>query len=1553
MTLRRSRAGQALGVLWRLAAGIALLLIFVGGTLLSLVTYANLPAGRRFVGFALQRVLASTFEGSFEIDSVDHVSLAELQASGITVHDPDGHVVLKVSTLSIQADLAAVAQKAWRGTGTVTLRFDHARIERAEVYLVPGKNNIPTIADAFTPSPSKATSGPATSGRKLKVWFPEIEVGHIYGRMALDGVPTLETELSTVRGSVQGAAELTAVDVERFSATVRGLGGADARGVGSVHVRAPGAVWTSFDGYFGDVQLGTVVRVDGPRLNITLDVPRAEPASTRALWAAYPLQSDVGAHVEADGTLHSLQTQAKLSIGRGSVDSSGELRLTDNPGADLDVSGRALDLRAIWPKAPQTALDADARVGVFRSGDEWVADVGGSTRATSILDVPVPALDLTGSYSAKGFVAHGTLHEPGAPLSVSLDLHPDGSLDGTAQATRVDLSRADRLQPYFHGHGVLDLQLKARIDKNHLVAQVNGELRELEYGQLTVKSSKISGRASGPLDAPKRLTVDLSLASKRLRAGAFGFDELDTKLSGPVMRPVISTTINNHHGPTITAQATVTPRSAPRLDDVSVEVRRDDAVLTAKAAQVEINGSTLRVNGLRLDGAGGQLEGSGELGPERLALVAHGKGLDLEVIAHALGLPHGLLSGKLALDADFESTTKTERGSFNVELDQARSDGVAIDSLGLSGSLSGSQLDLKSTAKLRDFGQFSAEAKATLSGSLADVRTLERVTGALTVKAEHVPFGLLTYALPKSAGVSEVRGEGSATLVLDREEPTAIPNVSLVANTNGLYVALVPKEKNGTSTVFDSVDAHAALNVNGSTGDSDLTFKLEDPHGALLSSTTQAKVDLATAVRHPEQLLAQLRATPLVAKAVIEDRPLENLPAPIVPKGVAGRLRTEVSLRGTIDHPIFSDKTELFQLRLGESERDKAIDVCAQLDYDKTTGQYGARGEVFLPTESARACKGSRVAQFSAGGRAEWDKVMSPALSADPAWTGTAGLSLEGMPLDVVPALAEAGIDGRVLGAVMFDRRAALPQMFAQLEVRDAVVERNRLGTAAIQARTDGRSLSATLKIDQPASASSAAGTPSGKLNADVQSSVNWQGVVPGIDDTRPVSAHLEATDVDAVILTPFLRDVLSDIGGKLDADLTANLTPDLNAKADQHWAGSVKGTLSMHDGTLQLAQLALRMRNVKFSATAEEHGGSTLIVVDSLSAAAEADKPNVAARGNIWLTGFKVVKGNANATLQGVPLLVEGVTLATLDGRNIGVELERRPTEMFVGLTIPELNAVLPQAAARSLISLSNNPSVEIAQPIAEPHDATDGESLPWRMKFDLGKRVKVTRQDIFLPISGSPQITLGDKLRIEGNIELTPGGRLNLPGLPRPFTIESGTVYFDADGEPGNPRVQVVAVCQLSQLTVRARVSGTFRKANITFESDDASLNAQGQAAIEAALLSAPSSDNSPAAAGIGAGAGYLGKQLLANTPLSNLELKAGSETTADQRSYSTYSAAYPITDELWFEGSYKTLQQQDISGANSNTNAFSGTFDWRFRRNWSLRTEVGNIGAGVDLL
>jgi translocation and assembly module TamB len=1536
--------------LWRVGEGAGLAVVFASGSLLALLLYANLPAGKRLLAATLQRVLSATFYGNFTINGVDHVSLKGLDAHGITVRDPDGHVVITVTSLSAQADLVALARNLWLGTGTVTVRIDHVRLERAEVYLISGKQtDVPTIVDTFTPLPSKTPSAPSTSPtRKLKIWLPEIEVGHIYGRVALGTVPTMETELSTVHGSVLGAADLTSVDVERFSMLARGIGGADARGIGSVHVRTPGAVWTSFDGYFGDVQLGTVVRVDGPTLDITLDVPRAEPQDARALWRAYPLQRDVGAHVEAVGTVHSLHTQAKFLVGRGSIDTTGELRLSGDPGADLDISGRGLNLQALWPAVPETQIDADATLSVFKSGGELIADVNGSTRETRILGTPVPAVDVNGTYTSKGFDAHATLHEPGMPLKAAFTVHPDGTIDGSAEAKHVDLSRTPRLKPYFGGRGVVDMQLKAHIEKNKLDAHVDADVRDFEAGPLSFKSSKISGRANGPLDKPDQLAVDFSAKSQMLRVGPLGFDEVDTAARGPVTRPLVSATVNNHYGPSISAKATVTTRGAPRLDNLTLQIQRDQAALTATVSQVKIEGDQVLVNGMSLLGAGGKLEASGQLGPERLAIVAQGEGLDLETVAHALGLPRGVLSGKIGLDADLDSSKKTQRGSLLLKLDQGRIDGVAIDSASVATQLIGSHLDLQTSAKFRDFGDFVGEAKATLNGSLGDLGTLERATGTVTITGEHMPLGLLSYALPKSMGVSEVRGEASATLVLNRQAPNAIPSASLLVNTTGLYVALAPKTKTDPAVVVSGVDAHAGLNVNGDNGQSDVTLKLEDRHGPLIAATANLTLDLEKATKHPENLLAQLYTTPLVAKAVIEDRPLEQLPAPFVPKGVAGRLRTEASLRGTIERPIFSDKTELYRLRFGDSERDKAIDLCGQVDYDKSTGQYGARGELFLPSAATRACKGARVAQFSAAGQAEWQKLMNRSLNADAAWTGTAGLSLDGFPLDVVPALAEAGLDGKVLGAVMFDRRQALPQMFAQLEVRNAVVARTQLGTAAIQARTDGRALSAKVTITERL----------GKLDGDLQTSINWQGVVPSIDDTRPIAAHINGTDVDAVILSPFVHDVLSEVGGKLDTKLTVTLSPELDAKAEQHWTGAVSGTLSMRDGTLQLAQLALRMKNVSFSAHAVEHTNTTLITIDSLSAAAEAEKANVAARGNIWLEGFRLSKGNASATLRGVPLLIEGVTVATLDGNNITVDLERRPTEMFVGLTIPELDAELPKSATRSLITLSDNGDVQVAQPIAEPRKGSDSESLPWRMKFDLGGKVKLTRSDLFLPLTGSPEILLGDELKVDGNIQLSPGGRLNLPGLPRPFMIESGTVSFDPDGDPGDPRIAVQAICETPQVTVRAKVSGTLSNATIDSLEDVDEPNITDRSTILAKLLNTPTDEasanntSSPAAAGLGAGAGFLGNKLLANTALSNLEIKAGSETTADQKSYQTYSAAYPLSDTLWFEGSYKTLQSQDLNGAN-NTNAFSGTFDWRFRRNWSLRTEVGNIGAGVDLL
>ena len=123
-----------------------------------------------------------------------------------------------------------------------------------------------------------------------------------------------------------------------------------------------------------------------------------------------------------------------------------------------------------------------------------------------------------------------------------------------------------------------------------------------------------------------------------------------------------------------------------------------------------------------------------------------------------------------------------------------------------------------------------------------------------------------------------------------------------------------------------------------------------------------------------------------------------------------------------------------------------------------------------------------------------------------------------------------------------------------------------------------------------------------------------------------------------------------------------------------------------------------------------------------------------------------------------------------------------------------------------------------------------------------------------------------------------------------------------------------------------------------------------ARSEAEIQALLLGGGASESGDAqGAGVGYGADFV-SELLADTNLPHVELRTGSETAAEDRRYATYTAAVQISDEVWFEGSYKALSASEQT---DDGDALTGTVDWRFRRDWSLRTELGTLGTGVDLL
>ena len=59
--------------------------------------------------------------------------------------------------------------------------------------------------------------------------------------------------------------------------------------------------------------------------------------------------------------------------------------------------------------------------------------------------------------------------------------------------------------------------------------------------------------------------------------------------------------------------------------------------------------------------------------------------------------------------------------------------------------------------------------------------------------------------------------------------------------------------------------------------------------------------------------------------------------------------------------------------------------------------------------------------------------------------------------------------------------------------------------------------------------------------------------------------------------------------------------------------------------------------------------------------------------------------------------------------------------------------------------------------------------------------------------------------------------------------------------------------------------------------------------------------------------------------------------------------------VSDDVWFEATYKTPGggHRVEPGASGADKGVSGTVDWRFSRSWSLRSELGTLGAGFDLL
>jgi autotransporter translocation and assembly factor TamB len=1505
---------------------LALTLLFLLAMLTGLALHIDLPPGRRFVATQVEGVLNRTFLGRFELSGISHLSLRSGDVSRVVIRAPSGEAVIVADGLRVRADVWSLLVSILEDTPRSTLVIDYARAERAEVKLTPDRETgDPTLVSAFE---LRDTTPGVPSKKEIRVWMPALELGQgkVSGAMLGAGV---EGRASSAHGRVLVSPVGVAVDVPRFAASMKGVLSQEIRGIASFHERGTRSFYGTFDGYAGDLQVNSVMRLEGRKLRGTVDVPRADPKSVLALYPAWPVLEPLSLHVAAKGDIEDIGLTGTVLAGKAEVAFSGELRPREQPVLMLDVAGQNLDLRSVLEGAPESQIEAHAVLGVW-TGETTTVDVTGSTQPTVLAGEEVPALEVAGSYDEQGFNARVEAHEPGMPFTANVLISPEGAIEGTADVPRFRIEAAPRIAAFLPLRGVASGKVSGRFAKGEVDASVNADLTELTLGAISVTRARVTGSLRGDVQDAGRLAIDAKTEAQGVLAGAFRFEGLSGSVRGPAREPHITVALENEQGLNVKAETKLRSLAETVLHDVRIGVSRAGAELRARATRIALAEGHIEGRGLVIEGAGGNLTGSGNYRPGFLELEARGDGLDLGTIANVLGLAPETLDGRVSLHADVIAARDVRRGRVHFEVHDGRFRGLPKTNLDLGATLDGTRLEADAEGSVDKLGKFRLNFDGELSGEALTADAFRNATGKAELLVTSLALAELERFIPTESGIEALSGVAGVQLTLGRTKPGEIPSAALVASTESLALTFTPPESGAAPIVVTGMDAELGGSFDGRNGVTEASLRVVDAQGLLASATGRMEIE-PESVFEPKELLRNLTERPIALTAAMNGRSLATLPEPIRPGVVTGTLSAEANLRGTLAAPVLSGKAQLRGAVVGDALNSTPVDACGRAQYDPVTQDFGFGAEIHLHAASRPVCGGQRVVLASANGTLDLD-ALEPGKRP---FVGDARLGFEDLPLSVITSLSDAGVRGSVRGAVALAlaQGEGLPQITAGLVLRDTALDRIKVGNGRFTLRSDGKQLVAGAVFDRDP----------GELVAELRSALAWDGMLPSFDPASPIHANVRAEGVDAVMLEPMLSDVLSDLSGRLDGNVAIALQPKNAAAPDAPREGSFSGKLAMRDGQLQFTGLGMRLSQVSFSAETKTVGRRTTVAVRGLSAASRAKYLNVAASADLYLRGLELEGARANVNLRQVPFLLAGVSQATLTGSS-RVKLERKPDRVTATIDLPRLIVDLPRSTARNVLSTEANRNIEILQPIAEPRRRSDEQPIPWDLRFVLGNDVKVTRADLNIPVRGNPVVTLAEDVGVSGDLVLPQGGRVQLLG--KAFVVESGEVHFDT-GDATNPHVRVLASWRAPDSTIiYVEVSGTLREAALRLDSDPA----RSQAEIQALLFGGGTGEGGDAqAAGIGYGADFLG-ELLADTPLRRVELRTASEQTADDRYYSTYTAAVQISDEIWFEGSYKDLNSSDPA---EQQEAFSGTIDWRFRENWSLRTEGGTIGTGIDLL
>lgn len=1431
------RLRHALRLSLKCLAFFVLALVAIVATVLLAI---NLPPVSGWVAERVNAALEPTFKGRLVLHRLGHLDFGGLSDAELEVFDPAGKSVLVARDIDVRLFWPGVAwQAAVQRPEVLRVPIGRVELDEVEVTLIDDGDGTPTLASAF--EPRQAPEEEAKSGGTAIV-IDELSIETTRVRGALAAVGPIDIDLAGLRASLENDPGGTHVVLQGLAIDARQLpqvgtltgeltadvtlpaepsptaprdapvarNGANGSGTSTqVYGLSPAPVRrivAGFDGTVGGSGAEADVQLTGERLAATLAMARLEPATVTRLVPALAPSGPLSLSAQVNGLLSDLAFDARLAQQAAEVRARGKVaRAGESSKIVANVTAAKLDLSRLLPEGARTDLNVgvDAALDLGAQGGSGTYHL--ATHDSRYAEQVLPPTTLEGKLdlpSAAPLATSGsmTIKEPGAPTQIDYEIHSGdrGIVAVVSSMTRVDQPQRLREQSGARVSG--EIASRARYDSVHdlVDAEVRVNLTDIRHPDVKANRLDVAARANGRASAPG---LELLANLTGVRAGNRTWSRVRVHALGTSEELDVSAQAYGKKPDKVDVHAVVAPGSEQLVRAPVIRVNDSAGDLVIRAAGVQQSGERLKIERLTIEGPG-RASASLTYGRELERLKLDAQQLDAARVLRIVGIRSRVTSAKLDLQAEYEHG-RQPRGKLVAQLSDIGlgrlSGGTAsADFVLQSGKLSGkADIELARGAKthlaidgvkaplgdgpplsletLRGGIELSGDVDLTRLQPVLPFAGIERAGGRLI-------FDILVEPNPDRRSIPRFRAKlRSEKLVLVSERPDAeqMPTASRARSTSPWTLRGVDIDVDASlADQLAKIDAHVF-----------------DRRGDVLALDAEFRElgDLSNPT-------AAFKRAPFKARLSLPRRAFEQWPAPIRPAEIQGALTLQLDADGTLTDPRVHARGRVDGFRAAsDNPKLRRVDV-----------ELGARYEVSGGDVMLRAHeKGKAVLGLDSrwtGDAAQIGAAMSP--DAKSPLLADLKVQLDEFPLELVPELHNKHVAGNLSGKIELTGLGRDARLSLDVGSKRVAVDRLIVNELRAHVQSDGRQLELESRI--------AGG--GGKAEVRAKAALAWGNRLLPVIDQQQLEGAFTAQDFPLATLQPMVEGSVSDLEGKLDADIRAELTggqPRLSGRA------------ALDDGVLQLPAIGQRFSDIsaKVEITPERVRISD-VKARGVSGGFEAE-------AEAALRGLTPVAAKASVNIKEddkLPLTVEGESVGDAWGKiETRYRVDEAEKQTLIAVDLKKFHLELPAAPPQGIQALEQAEHVRVGywrqdrefvtvplQPLEEPAAPSEYETI---VTVDLGTLQLEKGDQVEVGVGGKITAKLGAELDVTGKLE-TKRGTLFISG--KSFDIERGTVTFTG-GPPDTPIISAVARYDSpAGYAVYAEYTGTANEGKLNLRSE-----------------------------------------------------------------------------------------------------------------------------------